>query len=108
MIYAITNLKTTTSTKILSGRALAHQHLSASQRAGLAAQILESEASIVPTVHQIATLLEVSVTYVQAARRLSPADRDLVAHGLDLCFTDVLRSPRKPVNIRECFEVITS
>jgi hypothetical protein len=113
MIYSITNLKTTTPTKTLSGRALAHQHLSASQRAALAAQILESEASIAPTVHQIATLLDVSVTYVQAARKLSPADRDLVAHGIDLCFADLLRhsaagSGAKPVNLRECFELITS
>jgi hypothetical protein len=65
-----------TSIPTITGHALARGHRTASQRAGLAAQLVAGERVLTkPTIKQVASLLRVSRHYVTAALKTTPAGR---------------------------------
>jgi hypothetical protein len=67
---------------LVTGRNLAHSKRSASQRAGVAAQLVLGEADLVnPTVTQVVVLLKVSVPYVEAALAGTADERRELAEG---------------------------
>lgn len=77
----------------LDGRAL--RHLDARQRACLGANILATPGPFVPTVSLLATILRVSVSYISAARKMSPAKRNAILAGIDnTSFVPLLNAPQ--------------
>ena len=81
MLY-IPKVAEATDSLTVTGRNLAHSHRSGSQRAGLAAQLVLGEATLVkPTITQIAAVTCVSLPYVQVALKLSQTTRDRVVKG---------------------------
>jgi hypothetical protein len=67
----------------VTGRNLAHAARSASQRAVLAAELVEGAAVLTkPTVRQAVRLCKVCQPYVNAALQATPAERELVVSGL--------------------------
>jgi hypothetical protein len=66
----------------ISGRAFAHRRRTASQRAGLAAQLVLGEGVLAnPTVKQAASLLQVSRPYVQVALKATTGQRENLVSG---------------------------
>lgn len=64
------------------GRSLAHSHLTASQRAAVAAQLVLGEARLIaPTITQVVPIVHVSTPYVRFALELAEETRDRVAKG---------------------------
>jgi hypothetical protein len=87
----ISEQKTTASYR---GRSLAHVHLSASQRAAIAAGLVTGEASLVkPTIGQAATLMKVCPAYVVTALKAGATERAALAAGRRP-ITDLLRPAR--------------
>jgi hypothetical protein len=80
-MYLIQASKTSLPPGVIRGRALSHRHLSASQRAAIAAQLQAGEVTIEMTSAQLARLLGVSAPYIDAARQLSPEVRRAIADG---------------------------
>ena len=75
---------TAAATVIVTGRSIAHTKRTAGQRALLAADILAGKVRIdKPTMKQVASLLHVSVPYVQAALRINGdhRTRERIARG---------------------------
>jgi hypothetical protein len=69
--------------KTLTGRTIARNGRSASQRAAIAARIIAGEVEFTnPTKRQIAELLHVSIKYVDRALDLDPISRHMMADGL--------------------------
>jgi hypothetical protein len=98
MLYLVEKENASSSLEVISGRALAHRRLNARRRAAIAAQILEYEVTIDPSVCQVAQLLKVSVPYIVGARLLSPEEREAVADGRDLTsFANLLSPAIKPI-----------
>jgi hypothetical protein len=65
----------------LCGRGLQHRRLRASQKAALAAMLFNKEITLKPSVCQATALTGANIAYVNAARRLSPLMRRLIADG---------------------------
>jgi hypothetical protein len=66
----------------IPGRFLAHARLTASRRAGLAAQLVLNELRLFkPTIRQATAITHVSPAYAQLALRMQPATRAKVAWG---------------------------
>jgi hypothetical protein len=83
-------------TKTIAGRGLAHRHLDSRQRAVLAADVLDGTVQFDLSQTQLATLLGVSVPYIQAARKLSPSKRTGILHGWDLMsFAELVPTQRQ-------------
>jgi hypothetical protein len=92
MLYHPTVADATNSLTTINGRNLAHSHRSASERAGLAAQLILGEARLVkPTITQIAPIASVCVPYVQVALKLSEATRNRVVKG-ELTLADAAKA----------------
>lgn len=76
----------------IGGRSLAHLHLTASERAGIAAQLVLGEARLVrPTITQVVPIVHVSVPYVRFAMELTAETRERVAMG-ELTLTDAAKA----------------
>jgi len=74
---------TTTASAALSLRSLINTHkLTKAARAVLGAEILAGEHDLRPTAKLVANAVGCSVAYVEAAQKLSPAERDKVRRGL--------------------------
>jgi hypothetical protein len=83
-------------TRTIGGASLAHRQLDKRQRAVLAADVLDGVAAFTPTQAQIALICGVSVSYIVAARKLSPGKRAAILRGWDpTSFTDLLNPPRQ-------------
>jgi hypothetical protein len=59
----------------------AFKHLSKSQRAALAVAVIRGEASLQPTLAVVSRALDVSITYVETAAKLSPEELRQVRQG---------------------------
>jgi hypothetical protein len=82
--------------KVITGQSLAHRELDKRQRAVLAADMFDGTVPFRPTQAQSALICGVSVTYVTAARKLSPGERSAILQGYDVTrFADLLRPPRQ-------------
>jgi hypothetical protein len=76
----------------IGGRSLAHRYLTASERAGIAAQLVLGEARLVrPTITQVVPIVRVSPPYVQLALRLTEKTRARVAAG-ELSLVDAAKA----------------
>jgi hypothetical protein len=82
-----------TTDKLLKGHSVAHQHLSKSARAVLAARYARGELPFLPTAGQAASTFDVSPSYAHLAQRLAGHNvleravicgRMTLAHALDL------------------------
>ena len=83
-------------TKVINGRGVAHRHLDARQRAILAANVADGIARFVPSQKQLANVFDVSVPYVQLARKLSLEKRSAILDGLDrTSFVDLMDRLRR-------------
>jgi hypothetical protein len=83
-------------TKVITGQSLAHRQLDKRQRACLAADVLDGMVRFTPTMAQIASILNVSPTYVLAASKLTPGKRNAILRGGDpVSFTDLVRPTRQ-------------
>ena len=87
-------------TKTFDGRGLAHRQLDPRQRAVLAADVLDGTVQLDLSQTQLATLLGVSVTYIQAARKLSPGKRTGILHGWDLASFSELVAPQRQLRLK--------
>jgi hypothetical protein len=67
---------------LITGRNLAHAHRDAGERAGIAAQLILGEATLIkPTIVQTAAIARVCIPYIQTALHLKAATRLRVATG---------------------------
>ena len=69
--------------KSITGRSLAHQLLDKRQRACLAADVTEGVVQLVLTGAQLATVFDVSPSYIALARKLAPGKRAAILRGYD-------------------------
>jgi hypothetical protein len=82
--------------KVLTGQSLVHRQLDKRQRAILAANIADGLMRFVPSKKQLAGLCNVSIPYIEIARRLSPDRRAAILNGRDsTSFAELLRPPRQ-------------
>jgi hypothetical protein len=82
--------------KVITGASLAQRQLSKRQRAVMAADAIDGVTSLTPTQAQIALICGVSLTYVLAARKLSPGERNAILQGYDVPrFTELLAPSRQ-------------
>jgi hypothetical protein len=83
-------------TRTITGASLSHRQLDARQKAVLAADVLNGTVAFSPSQKQLADLLGVSVTYIVAARKLSPSKRTAILKGWDpTSFADLVHSQRQ-------------
>jgi hypothetical protein len=81
------NGSATAAPRVLNGRGLAHRHANKRQRAVLAAELADGHAIVQLSIGQLAELLGVSRSYVDAARKLTPEKRRAILSGWDsVCF----------------------
>ena len=78
--------------KVITGASLVHRHLDKRQKAVLAANVIDGPARFVPTNRQVSDIFGVSMSYIDAARRLSPNKRKAILTGRDLTSFVVLLS----------------
>jgi hypothetical protein len=57
------------------------KYLTKSQRAAFAVAVLRGEAGLQPTLHVVSRALDVSITYIETASKLTPAELRQVRHG---------------------------
>jgi hypothetical protein len=75
------------------GRSLAHSHLTASQRAAVAAKLVLGEARLIaPTITQVVPIVHVSTPYVRVALELVEETRARVAMGELLSLSDAAKA----------------
>lgn len=78
----------------ISGRGLSHRHLDARQKACWAVEVRTKRASIELSLKQLAAILDVSVTYIAAAEKLSAEMRAAIIAGHDkTSFAPLLNPP---------------
>jgi hypothetical protein len=76
----------------ITGRNLAHAHRDAGERAGIAAQLVLGEATLIrPTITQVVSITNVSTPYVQLALRLKTETRARVGAG-ELSLLEAVRA----------------
>jgi hypothetical protein len=68
---------------VLNGRGLGNRRLDKRQRAVLAADIIDGVVTLQLSAQQVAQVLDVSVSYVALAQRLSPEKRKAILAGRD-------------------------
>jgi hypothetical protein len=84
------------STKTIGGRGLARRKLDPRQKACLVADVLAGLTVFTPSQKQLANLFNVSVVYVETARRLAPSKREAILRGWDqTSFADLMNPPRQ-------------
>jgi hypothetical protein len=84
---------------VITGASLAHRQLDKRQKAVLAAAMLDGMVTFAPSQKQLADLLNVSVTYIVAARKLSPGKRTAILKGWDsTSFADLVHSQQRVPN----------
>src|SRR5262245_52293811 len=68
--------------RVVYGRSLAqNKHLTKAQLAVLAADLVDGQADLLPTVTQVAAFIPVSRPYIAVAQKLSRAERDAILAG---------------------------
>jgi hypothetical protein len=83
-------------TKTITGASLVHRRLSKTQRAVLAADVIDGLARYVQTNQQVATAFGVSQTYIDIARKLPPGKREAILRGWDpTSFAELMHPPRQ-------------
>jgi hypothetical protein len=70
-------------TKVITGASLVHRRLSKTQRAVIAADIIDGSVTFIPTKQQVATACGVSQPYVDAARKLAPGKGEAILRDWD-------------------------
>jgi hypothetical protein len=81
MPYTNGNGSTTAGPRVLNGRGLGNRRLDKRQRAVLAADIIDGVVTLQLSAQQAAQVLDVSVSYVALAQRLSPEKRKAILAG---------------------------
>jgi hypothetical protein len=77
-----------------------HRQLTKRQRAILAADVLDGLVTFSPSQKQLADLLDVSVPYINVARRLSAGKRTAILRGWDsVSFTELMSPPPRQLSL---------
>ena len=71
-------------TRTIVGAGLANCHLDKRQRAVLAADVLDGMATVALSQKQLADIFDVSVPYINVARKLSPGKRAAILRDAEL------------------------
>jgi hypothetical protein len=88
-------------TKTILGAGLANRHLDARQKACLVADVLDGVLAFAPSVKQLADLFDVSVPYINVARKLSPGKRAAILRDWDpTSFTDLAHSQQRQLRVK--------
>jgi hypothetical protein len=83
-------------TQTIVGAGLAHRHLDARQKACMVADVLDGLTQFIPSQKQLSDLFDVSVPYVNIARKLPVGKRTAILRGLDpVSFVELMNPPKQ-------------
>ena len=87
-------------TQTITGASLAHRQLDKRQRAVLAADMLDGLVTFTPSAKQLADIFDVSVPYINVARKLSAGKRAAILKGWDpVSFADLMNPPPRQLSL---------
>jgi hypothetical protein len=85
---------------VITGASLVHRQLDARQKACLVADVLDGMVTFTPSAKQLADIFDVSVPYINVARRLSAGKRTAILRGRDpVSFTGLMNPPPRQLSL---------
>jgi hypothetical protein len=90
------NGSATAAPRVLDGRGIPHRHPDKRRRACLAAELADGRAIVQLSIAQLVDLFDVSRTYIDVARRLTPGKRRAILSGRDATSFAALSGPQAP------------
>ena len=93
-------------TRTIVGAGLANCHLDKRQRAVLAADVLDGMATVALSQKQLADIFDVSVPYINVARKLSPGKRAAILRDWDpTSFADLVHPQQRQLRVPNCASI---
>jgi hypothetical protein len=93
-------------TRTIVGAGLGNRRIDKRQRACLVADVLDGTMTFVPSVQQLADIFNVSIPYVNVARKLSPGKRAAILRDWDpTSFADLVHSQQRQLRVPNCASI---